>query len=38
MDDSSWLTIASNFWSSTAQSWSSAQEGIHSFTHNPDLG
>ena len=38
MDDSSWLAIASNFWSSTAQSWSSPQEGIHSFTHNPDLG
>ena len=38
MDDSSWLAIASNFWSSTAQTWSPAQEGIHSFTHNPDLG
>ena len=38
LNDSSWLSIASNFWSSTANQWSPVDESLHSFTHNPDLG
>ena len=38
LNDSSWLSIASNFWSSTANQWSPTDESLHSFTHNPDLG
>ena len=37
LDDSSWVTIASNFWSSTAYPWSPADESIQTFTHNPDF-
>lgn len=37
MDDSSWVTVASNFWSSTANPWSPTDESIHTFTHNPDF-
>ena len=37
IDDSSWVTANSNFWSSSASSWSPADEKIHSFTHNPDF-
>ena len=36
LDDSSWLTIASNFWSSTANTWSPIDDEVHTFTHNPD--
>ena len=36
LDDSSWLKIDSNFFSSSAHSWSPIDEGIPSFTHNPD--
>lgn len=35
LDDSSWLKIDSNFWSSTAREWSPVDEAIHSFTKNP---
>jgi|TARA_B110000438_G_C15761814_1_gene627650 hypothetical protein len=38
LNDSSWLTIASNFWSSTANNWSPIQDEVETFTHNPDLG
>ena len=37
LDDSSWVTVASNFWSSTAYPWSPADESIQTFTHNPDF-
>jgi len=37
LDDSSWVSITSNFWSSTANSWSPADTEVHSFTHNPDF-
>jgi len=37
IDDSSWINVDSNFWSSTANTWSPADEQIHSFTHNPDF-
>ena len=37
IDDSSWVTANSNFWSSTASPWSPADEKIHNFTHNPDF-
>ena len=36
LDDSSWLKIDSNFFSSSAHSWSPIDEDIPSFTHNPD--
>ena len=36
LDDSSWLKIDSNFYSSSAHSWSPIDEDIPSFTHNPD--
>ncbi len=36
LDDSSWLKIDSNFYSSSAYSWSPIDEDIPSFTHNPD--
>jgi hypothetical protein len=38
LNDSSWLTITSNFWSSTANTWSPIQDEVETFTHNPDLG
>ena len=38
LDDSSWVSVASNFWGSSAAEWSPADEEIHTFTHNPDLG
>ena len=37
LDDSAWLTIASNFWSSTANTWSPIDNEVHTFTHNPNL-
>jgi hypothetical protein len=37
LDDSSWVSITSNFWSSTASSWSPVDTEVHSFTHNPDF-
>ena len=36
LDDSSWLKIDSNFFSSSAHAWSPIDEDIPSFTHNPD--
>ena len=36
LDDSSWLIIDSNFFSSSAHAWSPIDEDIPSFTHNPD--
>jgi len=36
LDDSSWLKIDSNFYSSSAYSWSPIDDDIPSFTHNPD--
>lgn len=35
LDDSSWLKIDSNFWSSTAREWSPVDESLHSFIKNP---
>jgi len=37
IDDSSWVTADSNFWSSSASPWSPADKEIHDFTHNPDF-
>ena len=37
IDDSSWVSISSNFWSSTANPWSPADDSVHCFTHNPDF-
>ena len=37
LNDSSWVKTESNFWSSTANKWSPADEEIFSFTHNPDF-
>jgi hypothetical protein len=37
LNDSSWVKAESNFWSSTANKWSPADEEIFSFTHNPDF-
>ena len=36
LDNSSWLKIDSNFYSSSANTWSPIDENIPSFTHNPD--
>jgi len=36
LDDSSWLKIDSNFYSSSAHPWSPIDDDILSFTHNPD--
>ena len=36
LDNSSWLKIDSNFYSSSAHSWSPIDDDILSFTHNPD--
>jgi len=35
LDDSSWLKIDSNFWSSTARVWSPVDETLYSFNKNP---
>ena len=35
LDDSSWLKIDSNFWSSTSREWSPVDETLHSFIKNP---
>ena len=35
LDDSSWLKIDSNFWSSTAREWSPVNESLLSFSKNP---
>ena len=37
IDDSTWINADSNFWSSTAKSWSPVDATIHTFTHNPDF-
>ena len=37
LDDSSWVSPDSNFFSTSAIPWSPVDEGIHSFTHNPDF-
>ena len=37
LNDSSWVTVESSFWSSTANSWSPIDEEIFNFTHNPDF-
>jgi hypothetical protein len=37
LDNSSWVSIASNFWGSSAAAWSPADEVIHTFTENPDF-
>jgi|TARA_B110000503_G_C6912008_1_gene315058 hypothetical protein len=37
LDNSSWVSIASNFWGSSAAVWSPADEVIHTFTENPDF-
>ena len=36
LDDSSWLKVDSNFWSSTARDWSPVDKALHSFKQNPD--
>ena len=36
LDDSSWLKIDSNLWSSTARGWSPVDKTLHSFKQNPD--
>jgi len=35
LEDSSWLIVTSNFWSSTAQSWSPVDKEVFTFSHNP---
>ena len=37
LNDSSWVNVESSFWSSTANSWSPADEDIFSFPHNPEF-
>jgi hypothetical protein len=37
LDDSSWVSADSNFFSSSASPWSPVDKDIHTFTHNPDL-
>ena len=37
LEDSSWVSADSNFFSSSASPWSPVDEDIHSFTHNPDF-
>ena len=37
LDDSSWVSADSNFFSSSASPWSPVDEDIHTFTHNPDF-
>ena len=37
INDSSWVSADSNFWSSTSNKWSPVDETIHSFSHNPDF-
>ena len=36
LDDSSWIKIISNFWSSSSRNWSPVNERITSFSHNPE--
>ena len=36
LDDSSWLTINSSFWSDTAMDWSPLDKSLDSFKQNPD--
>ena len=36
LDDSSWLTINSNFWSSTVMDWSPLDSSIESYKQNPE--
>lgn len=35
LEDSSWVTITSSFWSSTAQPWSPVDPGCAAFERNP---
>jgi len=37
LDDSSWVSADSNFFSSSANPWSPVDADIHTFTHNPDF-
>ena len=37
LNDSSWVSADSNFFSSSANPWSPADEDIHTFTHNPEF-
>jgi hypothetical protein len=37
LEDSSWVTIASSFWSSTAEPWSPVDSGCVAFERNPVL-
>ena len=37
LDDSSWVSADSNFFSSSASPWSPVDEDIHTFSHNPDF-
>ncbi len=35
LDDSSWVTVESSFWGSSAQPWSPVDDSVPSFTRNP---
>lgn len=37
LDDSSWLSIDSNFWTRSANSWSPVDESVSGFAGNPEL-
>ena len=37
LNDSSWVSADSNFFSSSANPWSPVDEDIHTFTHNPEF-
>lgn len=37
LEDSSWLTVDSSFWSSTAEPWSPVEGACHAFDKNPDM-
>ena len=38
LDDSSWLEVGSNLWTSSARHWSPADESLTGFPQNPKLG
>ena len=37
LDNSSWASVMSNFWSSSAAEWSPADQAVHTFAENPDF-
>ena len=37
LNNSSWVSVMSNFWSSSAAEWSPADQAVHTFTENPDF-